>query len=41
MLLKYNYYAQSQLNRNPKLVDKINCILDLSEAADFVVGYFF
>lgn len=29
-------------NRNQKLVDKINCILDSSEAAHFaVVGYFF
>ena len=28
-------------NRNQKLVDKINCILDSSEAAHFAVGYFF
>ena len=28
-------------NRNQKLVDKINCILDSSEAANFAVGYFF
>lgn len=28
-------------NRNQKLVDKINCILESSEAAHFAVGYFF
>ncbi len=28
-------------NRNRKLVDKINCILESSEAAHFAVGYFF
>ena len=28
-------------NRNQKLVDKINCILDSTEAAHFAVGYFF
>lgn len=28
-------------NRNQKLVDQINCILDSSEAAHFAVGYFF
>ncbi|MEM7557407.1 MAG: phospholipase D-like domain-containing protein, partial [Cyanobacteria bacterium P01_A01_bin.84] len=28
-------------NRNQTLVDKINCILDSSEAAHFAVGYFF
>lgn len=28
-------------NRNHKLVDQINCILDSSEAAHFAVGYFF
>ena len=28
-------------NRNQKLVDKINCILDSSSAAHFAVGYFF
>lgn len=28
-------------NRNQKLVDKINCILETSEAAHFAVGYFF
>ena len=28
-------------NRNHKLVDKINCILDSSSAAHFAVGYFF
>ncbi|MDZ8109171.1 MAG: hypothetical protein RM338_26590 [Nostoc sp. DedQUE12a] len=28
-------------NRNQKLVDQINCILDSSAAAHFAVGYFF
>ncbi len=28
-------------NRNQKLVDKINCILESSEAGHFAVGYFF
>ena len=28
-------------NRNQKLVDKINCILESSGAAHFAVGYFF
>ena len=28
-------------NRNQKLVDSINCILDSSDAAHFAVGYFF
>ncbi len=28
-------------NRHQKLVDKINCILESSEAAHFAVGYFF
>lgn len=28
-------------NRNQKLVDQINCILDSTEAAHFAVGYFF
>ena len=28
-------------NRNQKLVDKINCILESSKAAHFAVGYFF
>jgi hypothetical protein len=28
-------------NRNQKLVDQINCILDSSAAARFAVGYFF
>ena len=28
-------------NRKQKLVDKINCILESSEAAHFAVGYFF